>query len=84
MPIILGSAKGDVLDEDYLSSRNVRICLKGHQPFAAAVQAVYATLKSIREGIPVEELKGVASPDLMKKVTRAEKYNVMAQEFLKK
>ena len=84
LPIILGSAKGDVLDEDYLSSRNVRICLKGHQPFAAAVQAVYATLKSIREGIPVEELKGIASPDLMKKVTRAEKYNLMAQEFLKK
>lgn len=84
LPIILGSAKGDVLDEGYLSSRNVRICLKGHQPFAAAVQAVYATLKSIREGTPVEELKGVASPDLMKKVTRAEKYNLMAQEFLKK
>ena len=32
LPIILGSAKGDVLDQDYLSSRNVRICLKGHQP----------------------------------------------------
>ena len=84
LPIILGSAKGDVLDADYLSSRNVRICLKGHQPFAAAVQAVYATLKAIREGVPVEELNGIASPDLMKKVTRADEYDVMVQEFLEK
>ncbi len=34
LPLILGSAKGDILDADYLSTRNVRICLKGHQPFA--------------------------------------------------
>ena len=84
LPIILGSAKGDVLDADYLSSRNVRICLKGHQPFAATVQAVYTTLKAIREGVPVEELNGIASPDLMKKVTRADEYDAMVQEFLEK
>ena len=84
LPLILGSAKGDILDADYLSSRNVRICLKGHQPFAAAVQAVYATLKSIREGVPVEELSGIASSDLMKKVTRAADYDEMTREFLEK
>ena len=84
LPLILGSAKGDILDADYLSTRNVRICLKGHQPFAAAVQAVYATLKSIREGVPVEELTGIASSDLMKKVTRATDYDEMTREFLEK
>ena len=84
LPLILGSAKGDILDADYLSTRNVRICLKGHQPFAAAVQAVYATLKSIREGVPVEELSGIASSDLMKKVTRAADYDEMTREFLEK
>ena len=84
LPLILGSAKGDILDADYLSTRNVRICLKGHQPFAAAVQAVYATLKSIREGVPVEELRGIASSDLMKKVTRAADYDEMTREFLEK
>jgi carboxyvinyl-carboxyphosphonate phosphorylmutase len=84
LPLILGSAKGDILDADYLSTRNVRICLKGHQPFAAAVQAVYATLKSIREGVPIEELSGIASSDLMKKVTRAADYDEMTREFLEK
>ena len=84
LPLILGSAKGDILDADYLSTRNVRICLKGHQPFAAAVQAVYATLKSIRAGVPVEELSGIASSDLMKKVTRAADYDEMTREFLEK
>ena len=84
LPLILGSAKGDILDADYLSTRNVRICLKGHQPFAAAVQAVYATLKSIREGVPVEELSGIASSDLIKKVTRAAEYDEMTREFLEK
>ena len=84
LPLILGSAKGDILDADYLSTRNVRICLKGHQPFAAAVQAVYATLKSIREGVPVEELSGIASSELMKKVTRAADYDEMTREFLEK
>ena len=84
LPIILGSAKGDVLDEDYLSSRNVRICLKGHQPFAAAVQATYSTLKAIREGVPVENLEGIASSDLMKEVTRQGDYDKMMKDFLRK
>ena len=84
LPIILGSAKGDVLDQDYLSSRNVRICLKGHQPFAAAVQATYSTLKAIREGVPVENLEGIASSDLMKKVTRQGDYDKMMKDFLGK
>ena len=72
------------MDEDYLSSRNVRICLKGHQPFAAAVQATYSTLKAIREGVPVENLEGIASSDLMKKVTRQGDYDKMIKDFLGK
>ena len=82
-PIILGGGgEADMLDLDYLSSRNVRICLQGHHPFSAAVQAIYDTLKALRDGVPAENLKGVASADLLKKVTRNTHYNKMTMKYL--
>ena len=51
LPIILGGAAPDLMDLDYLASRGVRICLQGHQPFQAAVRAVYDTLKALRDGV---------------------------------
>ena len=82
-PIILGGGgEADMLDLDYLSSRNVRICLQGHQPFSAAVQAIYDTLKALRDGVPTKDLKGIASADLLKKVTRNTHYNNMTMKYL--
>ena len=82
-PIILGGGgEADMLDLDYLSSRNVRICLQGHQPFSAAVQAIYDTLKALRDGVPAKDLKGIASADLLKKVTRNTHYNKMTMKYL--
>ena len=44
IPIILGGGgSSDMMDLDYLSAKNVRICLQGHQPFSAAVKAIYDT-----------------------------------------
>jgi len=82
LPFILGSAGPDMMDLDYLSSRNVRICLQGHQPFSAAVQAVHDTLKALRDGTAPKDLKGVASADLMKRVTRDADYQRWTKEFL--
>ena len=81
-PLILGGVGPDMLDLDYLSSRNVRICLQGHQPFSAAVQAIHDTLRAMRDGTPTKELKGVASPALMKRVTRAADYQRWTEEYL--
>lgn len=75
LPLILGGAPGDLGDRDALAARRVRISLQGHQPFLAAVQAVYATLKSLREGVPPGRLPGLAPPELMRRVTRAEAYD---------
>jgi carboxyvinyl-carboxyphosphonate phosphorylmutase len=52
VPILLGGVGAELNDLDYLSARGVRICLQGHQPFMAAVNAVHATLKALREGTP--------------------------------
>ena len=57
LPLILGGAGKELLDLGYLAQRGVRICLQGHQPFMAAVQAVHDTLKALREGVPADRLK---------------------------
>jgi carboxyvinyl-carboxyphosphonate phosphorylmutase len=82
LPILLGGAGPDVVDLDYLSARKVRICLQGHQPFMAAVNAVYETLKAIRAGAKPAALPGIASGELMKRVTRDADYARWTKEFL--
>ena len=82
LPLILGGVSGDLTDKDYLSARRVRIALQGHQPFAAGVKAVYETLKALRDGVQPGKLQGVASAELMKKVTRDDDYARWTRDFL--
>jgi oxaloacetate decarboxylase len=82
LPLFLGSPGPELFDLDYLSARNVRVCLQGHLPFMAAVNAVHETLKALREGAAPASIKGVASPDLMKQVTRQASYAKWSKDFL--
>ncbi|MBM3644162.1 MAG: isocitrate lyase/PEP mutase family protein [Alphaproteobacteria bacterium] len=82
LPLILGGLSNELADRGYLAARRVRVALQGHQPFAAAVQAVHATLKALREGADPAGLAGVASPELMKRVTRDAAYAGWTREFL--
>jgi len=82
LPIVLGSAPEAMSDVDYLGKRRVRIALQGHAPFAAATQAVYDTLKALREGTPPKQLKGLVSPALMDRVTREAETNARLAAFL--
>jgi carboxyvinyl-carboxyphosphonate phosphorylmutase len=82
LPLFLGSAGPELYDLDYLSARNVRVCLQGHLPFLAAVNAAYETLKALRDGTPPAQIKTIASPDLMKQVTRQADYAKWSKEFL--
>ena len=63
-------------------SRGVRIALQGHQPFSAAVQAVYTTLKALRDGTKPSDLVGVASAETMGRVTREGDYKSWTDRFL--
>jgi len=81
-PLILGNAPGDLSDKAYLAARGVRIALQGHQQFAAAVEAIYQTLKHLREGGKPADLKGIASAERMRQLTRAADYDGWAKEFL--
>jgi len=82
VPIFLGSIGKELSDKAYLASQGVRIALQGHQPIMAAIRATYETLKALREGTPPADLKGVASPDLMQRVTRDANYKRWMKDFL--
>jgi oxaloacetate decarboxylase len=82
LPLFLGSPGAELYDLDYLSARNVRVCLQGHLPFMAAVNAVHETLKALRAGTAPAQISGVAPPDLMKQVTRQADYSKWSKEFL--
>jgi len=82
IPLMLGGVSSDLQDKDYLASRGVRVALQGHQPFAAAVKATYDTLKALREGTKPSALQGIASSELMAKVTREGDYKSWTDQFL--
>ena len=65
-----------------LAELRVRVALQGHAPFAAATQAVYETLKALREGLPPVALKGLASSELTSRLTREAEVKLRAAEFL--
>src|ERR1700738_3257442 len=82
LPIVLGGAPDDMADLDYLAGKRVRIALQGHAPFAAATQAVYETLKALRDGQPPKNLKGLALLELTNRVTRDADVKARNAEFL--
>ncbi|HZS81276.1 MAG TPA: isocitrate lyase/PEP mutase family protein [Stellaceae bacterium] len=82
LPIILGGIPPELADPAALAAHRVRLCLQGHQPFAAAVNAVYETLKALRSGTAPKDLRGIASTHLMKRLTRDADYARWTKEFL--
>src|SRR5690242_10575745 len=56
LPIMLGTADGELDDAAFLASCRVKICTQGHLPFAAGALAVYETLKALREGVSPKDL----------------------------
>ena len=83
LPLLLGSAGGDLADRAFLAANGVRVALQGHFPFQAAVKAVHETLKALREGVAPADLEpNLASAELMAQVTRRADYDRWTQEFL--
>ncbi len=82
LPIVLGNTQGELDDAAFLVSQRVRIALQGHTPFAAATQAIYDTLKALREGTPPKELKGLPSPQLTNRLMRDPDVKARLAQFL--
>ena len=81
IPLMMGGG-ASVGDKAYLGRMGVRVALQGHQPFSAAVQATYDTLKALRDGVAPADLKGVASAETMKRLTREGQFKTWTEKFL--
>ncbi len=82
VPLVLGTLSAELNDRDYLAARGVRIALQGHQPFQAAIQAIHATLKALRDGTSPKDLPNLAPPALIARVTRQADYDGWTQAYL--
>lgn len=82
LPLILGNAPAGLKDPAFLAGNGVRICLLGHQPIQAAIQAVYATMKALRDGADPGTLTGMPSAQTMRHVTRADDYERWTRDLL--
>ncbi len=78
LPIVLGGAL-KIMDAEALARHGVRMCLTGHPVLPAAVRAMDETLKAVREGRAPDR---PATPDLMKRATRAADYDRWIADYL--
>lgn len=83
LPLFVAALPEALRDVDYLGSRNVRMCILGHQPFAAGVAAVRHALAAIRAGVAPNAVPGTPPDELMETLTRAADYARWTEEFLR-
>jgi carboxyvinyl-carboxyphosphonate phosphorylmutase len=82
LPLVLGGCHENLADRDYLASRGVRLWLAGHHAFAAAVQAIHATLADVHAGAAPSQLRNLASAELMAAITRVGYFERKARAYL--
>jgi carboxyvinyl-carboxyphosphonate phosphorylmutase len=82
LPIFLGGAGADIMDLHYLASQGVSLCLQGHQPVMAAMQATYDTLKALREGTKASDLNNRFDKNLIKQWSKVDTFDQWMQDFL--
>lgn len=81
LPLVLAGCDASLADSDYLASRRVRIWMSGHQPFAAAVGAMYEAQRAMRETLVPQPLPGSAPAALMASLTRSADYDAMKRHY---
>jgi carboxyvinyl-carboxyphosphonate phosphorylmutase len=82
IPLLLGGVSGELRDRAYLAARGVRIALQGHLPFAAAVRAVYETMRALRDGVQPDQMTTAAPNEMMRRLTREAAYAEQAKAYL--
>ena len=82
LPIMLGGAGPELADPDFLAEHGVRFFIHGHQPVQAAIQAVYSSLKPLREGVKPQDLTGLPDQELIETVTRKHRYKDLIDRYL--
>ncbi|MEL7467608.1 MAG: isocitrate lyase/PEP mutase family protein [Pseudomonadota bacterium] len=78
LPIVTGGGL-KIADTETLGRCGVRLCLNGHPVLPAAVRAMEEALLAMREQRPPDR---PASPDLMRRATRADDYDQWIADYL--
>lgn len=79
VPLLLGAVAPDLLDPVFLASCGVRVTIRGHQPFAAAVHAIEATMRALRAG---EDPPPLADAQTMDRLSAGPQWRARTQLFL--
>lgn len=83
LPLMLGMAAGPELrDRDYLASRHVRFFPQNHTALHPAVRATYAALKAQRELDTGANVAGVAPEEVLKHLSRRQRYDQWKRDYL--
>jgi oxaloacetate decarboxylase len=80
LPIMLGGLKAELRDRKHLAGLGVRICLTGHQPAMAAMQAAFTAVQAQQAG---ERMPPLASSDDIGRWTNSDAVELLAKRFLK-
>ena len=81
-PLLLGGGGIAGADRGFLAAHGVRVCLQGHLPIRAAVQAAWNAMQALRDGTPPGELDGIASEETMNRLMRAAEHRERMRKFL--
>jgi carboxyvinyl-carboxyphosphonate phosphorylmutase len=82
LPLVLGGVSKEMYDSDYFFAQRVRLWNGGHQTVNVAIQALYAAMKSVHEGMAPSELSGIAGKETMNRLTEASEYDNRVKSFL--
>lgn len=84
IPLLLGGISPELSDTDFLQSSGVRMVIRGHQPYQAAVRAVYETLRALREEQTAYQPKTSAPlEDLIKKLSGVAEFESRIRAYLR-
>lgn len=81
VPIMLGGTAPS-LDSTDLAQHGVRFRILGHQPYMAALNAAYETLRAIRAGTKPADLTGLLPPNLHAIAERRAAHDAATKDFL--
>ena len=71
-------------DAAFLAANVVRILMLGNPTFAVAIKAIYDSLKHLKEGGPLEDLRErQAPPELLRSVNRTDEFLQLQEEYLR-
>jgi carboxyvinyl-carboxyphosphonate phosphorylmutase len=82
LPILLAGQGPEMTDEAYLASRGVRILFQSNQAFAAAMEAAYAALRSLRDNPAGPQPFAPAQAELLRRLSREAAYAERMERFL--